>query len=288
MRNRSTRSRPSARATRRTRGGRRRAGGSVVELGGDVDLVPGDAGGGDGLADALLVAVHLRGVDVPVADLEGGGHRRRGLRRRDLEDAEAELGDGGSVVQGDRGNSHDCSYPLPWRDIPRRAPARRATRRRSRPVPRGVSLPNASERVRPAVSVADDAARRARRREGGHGSRLGCCGTGRRDGDRGGARPGAGRAGGPARLGVAAHPGRPARPGRRRRHRLAGLRPGDVRRPRRHGHLSLADHRQQAEGRVRRGLPGPGDPATLGGLRPARPGRGRRPGRPGRPGPASP
>ena len=77
---------------------------AVVELGGDVELVAGDAGGGDRLADALLVLVHLRGVDVAVADLERLGDDLGGVLRRDLEDAEAELGDLGAVVQGDRGD----------------------------------------------------------------------------------------------------------------------------------------------------------------------------------------
>jgi hypothetical protein len=50
---------------------------AVVQLAGHEDLVAGDARARDGLADTLLVAVHLGGVDVPVADLEGdGGHCR--------------------------------------------------------------------------------------------------------------------------------------------------------------------------------------------------------------------
>ena len=75
---------------------------AVVELAGDVQLVPVEAGGGHRLADPLLVAVHLRRVDVPVADLERGAHRLRGLGRLDLEDAEPELGDRATVVEVDR------------------------------------------------------------------------------------------------------------------------------------------------------------------------------------------
>jgi hypothetical protein len=77
---------------------------AVVELGGHEDLLARDAGVADALADALLVPVHLGGVDVPVTDLQGGLHRLRGLLRLDLVDAEAELRDLHAVVQGDRGH----------------------------------------------------------------------------------------------------------------------------------------------------------------------------------------
>src|SRR3954468_7260261 len=60
-------------------------------------------------ADAALVAVHLGGVDVAVADVERRGHRLRGLRRRDLEDTESELRDGAVVVELDR---RDCAHAL--------------------------------------------------------------------------------------------------------------------------------------------------------------------------------
>ena len=62
---------------------------AVVQLAGHEDLAAVDARAGDGLADALLVAVHLGGVDVPVADLERGRDRLGGLLGRDLVDAEA-------------------------------------------------------------------------------------------------------------------------------------------------------------------------------------------------------
>src|SRR3954447_26263541 len=60
-------------------------------------------------ADTALVAVHLGGVDVAVADVERRGNRLRGLRRRDLEDTEAELRDGAVVVELDR---RDCAHAL--------------------------------------------------------------------------------------------------------------------------------------------------------------------------------
>src|SRR5690606_13405824 len=54
-----------------------------------------------GLTDAGLVAVHLGGVDVAVADLERFEDAvARGFRRH-LPGAEAELGNGDAVVQGD-------------------------------------------------------------------------------------------------------------------------------------------------------------------------------------------
>ena len=74
--------------------GRRRARGSRCSAcWSRTDVVAGDAGRGDRLADALLVAVHLGGVDVPVAGLERLAGDLRGVLRWDLEDAEAELRD---------------------------------------------------------------------------------------------------------------------------------------------------------------------------------------------------
>ena len=77
----------------------------VVQLAGDEDLVARDPGLADGQADLALVAVHLRGVDVPVADLERRGRGLDGVLGLDLEDAEAQLGDLDAVVQGDRGRA---------------------------------------------------------------------------------------------------------------------------------------------------------------------------------------
>src|SRR5690606_6373674 len=78
----------------------------VPQLGGHEQLVAGDAGGGDGAADALLVLVDRRGVDMAVSDLEGVGHHPLGLVGLDEEDTEAELRDLVAVVERDRGNGH--------------------------------------------------------------------------------------------------------------------------------------------------------------------------------------
>jgi hypothetical protein len=59
------------------------------------------------LADPLLVAVHLGGVDVPVTDLKGLTDRPGGVLGLDLEDPEAELRDGVAVVKADAG---DCAH----------------------------------------------------------------------------------------------------------------------------------------------------------------------------------
>ena len=61
-------------------------------------------GAAEGLPDLGLVAVGGGRVDVAVAGLERLRHGRGGLLRRDLEDAEAELGDLDAVVEGDLGN----------------------------------------------------------------------------------------------------------------------------------------------------------------------------------------
>src|SRR5699024_535879 len=65
----------------------------VPQLGGDEELVTGDAGLRDGAAHALLIAVDSGGVDVAVADFEGVGDDALGLVRGDLEHAEAQLRD---------------------------------------------------------------------------------------------------------------------------------------------------------------------------------------------------
>src|SRR5690348_18334794 len=75
----------------------------VGQLAGDEHVPAVDAGPGDGLAGLLLVAVHLRGVDVPVTGLQGGAHGLDGVLRLDQEDTEAELGDRPAVVQHDVG-----------------------------------------------------------------------------------------------------------------------------------------------------------------------------------------
>src|SRR5580693_4954831 len=102
-------------AERLERGVERLAGGVglvgvVAQLAGDEDVAPVEARLGDGLAHLGLVAVHLGGVDVPIAGFERGAHGGRRVLRLDLEDAEAELRDGLAVVQRDvRNGTHGRS-----------------------------------------------------------------------------------------------------------------------------------------------------------------------------------
>ena len=73
------------------------------ELGGDEDLIARHAAVAQRTADALLIAVRLRGVHVPVAQLErpaNGVLRLRAVWH--LPDAEAELGNLVAVCQGAR------------------------------------------------------------------------------------------------------------------------------------------------------------------------------------------
>ncbi|GGS60800.1 hypothetical protein GCM10010253_39220 [Streptomyces badius] len=74
---------------------------AVVQLARDEDVGAVEPGFPDRLADLLLVAVHLRRVDVPVAGLQSGDRGLAGLVRRDLEGPEAELRDRHTVVEGD-------------------------------------------------------------------------------------------------------------------------------------------------------------------------------------------
>jgi hypothetical protein len=62
------------------------------DLGGDEDLAALQAGGGEGGADLGLVAVHLGGVDVAVAEAEGGLDRALARRALHRPGAEAEGG----------------------------------------------------------------------------------------------------------------------------------------------------------------------------------------------------
>ena len=61
----------------------------VVDLGGEEDLVARDARGVEGCSDLCLVAVHLRGVDVAVSDVERAANGIVGVFGRDLVGAEA-------------------------------------------------------------------------------------------------------------------------------------------------------------------------------------------------------
>ena len=66
---------------------------AVVELAGDVNLTAIQPGSPDRLPHFLFVAIHLRGVDVPIADTQRLTDRGGSLSRDDLEDSEAELRD---------------------------------------------------------------------------------------------------------------------------------------------------------------------------------------------------
>jgi hypothetical protein len=103
---------------------------AVVELAGDVDVVAVEAGGADRLPDLPLVAVHLGGVYVPVADLERTGDGLDRLGGIDLEYPEAELGDRGAVVELDGGQWTGHVTRMGVASTVRCSPA--STRRRSR------------------------------------------------------------------------------------------------------------------------------------------------------------
>ena len=70
-----------------------------AELAGDEDVAAVEAVGADGLSDLLLVAVPLRGVDVPVADPEGLADRLYGVFRLDLPNPETELRNDVAVIE---------------------------------------------------------------------------------------------------------------------------------------------------------------------------------------------
>jgi hypothetical protein len=63
-------------------------------------------GSSDRLPHFLFVAVHLRGVDVPIADTQRLAHRGTSLSRDDLEDSEAELRDRMTAVESEMGDRH--------------------------------------------------------------------------------------------------------------------------------------------------------------------------------------
>ena len=69
------------------------------QLRGDLDLVSGDSTGRDTAADCLFVAVVDRGVDVPVANVDSGGHRLLGFRPLERVGAEPQRWDLVSIVQ---------------------------------------------------------------------------------------------------------------------------------------------------------------------------------------------
>ena len=78
----------------------------IPQLRGDEQLLARDAGLGNRAAHAFLVSVDGSGIDVAVAHLEGLEDQLFGLVGVYLEDAEAELRDGVSIVQFDIRYSH--------------------------------------------------------------------------------------------------------------------------------------------------------------------------------------
>ena len=67
---------------------------TVVELAGDENLGAIQARSPNRLPDLLLISIHLRGVDVPMADFQSLGHSIASLIRVDLEDPKTELRNG--------------------------------------------------------------------------------------------------------------------------------------------------------------------------------------------------
>ena len=76
----------------------------VPQLGGDEDVLAGQARGGERRADAGLVAVGGGGVDVAVAGVKRLLDDPLGVLGRDLEDAEPELGNLDAIVERESGN----------------------------------------------------------------------------------------------------------------------------------------------------------------------------------------
>ena len=83
--------------------------GAIPQLGGDEKVLAIQAGVGECTAHTLLVAVDGCGVDMAETCLQGGADGLLGLVGRNLPSAEAELGDGNSVVESDRWNAHRSS-----------------------------------------------------------------------------------------------------------------------------------------------------------------------------------
>ena len=64
----------------------------VPDLGGDMQVLARDAGGCDRGADGLLIAIHLGGVEMPVAQRQRALDRRAAGIALHAKGAEAELG----------------------------------------------------------------------------------------------------------------------------------------------------------------------------------------------------
>ena len=71
----------------------------VVDLGGEENLLARDSGGVERGSNLGLVAVHLRGVDMAVPDLEGAADGVVGVLGGDCIGAETQHGDGHSHRQ---------------------------------------------------------------------------------------------------------------------------------------------------------------------------------------------
>ena len=91
------------------------------QLGGDEQLITGDARIGDGPADRFFVAACRGGVDQAVAGRQPGGHRGLGLGRRQLGDANAQHRDAVVVAERKGGNPRRrrhvtclCSEAFRW------------------------------------------------------------------------------------------------------------------------------------------------------------------------------
>ena len=82
------------------------------DLGLDEDLIAGQPGAPDRLADLPLVAVCRSGVDVAVTRLQRDPDGCDRLVRRSLEDAEPEDRYLDAIVQGEGGNGHDSTLCL--------------------------------------------------------------------------------------------------------------------------------------------------------------------------------
>jgi hypothetical protein len=81
----------------------------VVELAGDENFAAIQARSPNGLPHILFIAVHLGGIDVPVADPQSLSHSVGCLSRVNLEDSEAKLWNGLAAVQRKIWNCHALS-----------------------------------------------------------------------------------------------------------------------------------------------------------------------------------
>lgn len=84
----------------------------VVELARHEDVGRIEARTFDGDADLLLVLVHLRRIDVSIADLERSCHCLDRLFGLHLEYPESQLRDLDAIVELDRGHGHEVAHLL--------------------------------------------------------------------------------------------------------------------------------------------------------------------------------